>query len=350
MRGWIIALVSALIMATLATPVSAEPGNRDHGGRGQDHGDAFRQPESGKESTKPDYDGARWSPAHKANYTNANRPKSDPINKVVIHTMQGSYKGTEAWFKNPDSEVSAHYIMSAKDAEITQMVHESDIGWHAGNWDVNVESIGIEHEGYVDNPGKWYTDKVYRASAKLVQSICERYDIPIDRDHIIAHSEVPGADHTDPGSGWDWSKYMKLVRSYDKASITIDNAQSDQIQASSSWGTAQADGNYGDDYAYTTPAMYSDPLWYEASIPRSGKYKLQAWYPKDENNNEQAPYLVNTANGYKTVYADQRNKGDGWVTLGEFELDEGSYPVAGVSRWTHGDGNIIADAVRLVEQ
>ncbi len=32
-----------------------------------------------------------------------------------------------------------------------------------------------------------------------------------DRSHVIAHSEIPGATHTDPGSGWDWDRYMDLI-------------------------------------------------------------------------------------------------------------------------------------------
>ena len=34
----------------------------------------------------------------------------------------------------------------------------------------------------------------------------------MDRAHIIAHSEVPGASHVDPGPGWNWDHYMALVR------------------------------------------------------------------------------------------------------------------------------------------
>ena len=85
------------------------------------------------------------------------------------------------------------------------------MGWHAGNWTYNEQSVGIEHEGYVDDPGKWYTTAMYTSSAALTADIARRNSIPLDRSHIIAHYEVPGATHTDPGSGWDWSGYMALV-------------------------------------------------------------------------------------------------------------------------------------------
>lgn len=159
----------------------------------------------------------KWVPAASANYTDDNRGS---VSKVVIHTTQGSYSGTVSWLQNPASSVSAHYVVRSSDGEITHMVQEEDIAWHAGHWDTNKASIGIEHEGYVDDPGKWYTDAMYRRSAELVRDICDRYGIPKDRSHIIAHSEVPGCSspggggsgcHTDPGSGWDWTYYMSLI-------------------------------------------------------------------------------------------------------------------------------------------
>ncbi|MDA8354483.1 MAG: N-acetylmuramoyl-L-alanine amidase [Firmicutes bacterium] len=158
-----------------------------------------------------DYPNARWIPADSSNYNAANREgDGNDIDKVVIHTTQGSYAGAISWFQNPSSNVSAHYVIRSSDGEITQMVQDSDIAWHAGNWDYNVHSIGIEHEGYVEEPG-WYTDSMYRSSAALTRWLCDQYEIPRDRSHIIGHSEVPGATHTDPGSQWDWNYYMSLV-------------------------------------------------------------------------------------------------------------------------------------------
>ncbi len=159
----------------------------------------------------------KWVPAASANYTDDNRSS---VSMVVVHTTQGSYSGTVSWFQNSSASVSAHYVVRSSDGEITQMVQEEDVGWHAGHWDTNAKSIGIEHEGYVEDPGKWYTDSLYRRSAELVRDICDRYGIPKDRAHIIGHNEVPGCSggsgggagcHTDPGTGWDWTYYMSLI-------------------------------------------------------------------------------------------------------------------------------------------
>ncbi|MFZ5482141.1 MAG: N-acetylmuramoyl-L-alanine amidase [Myxococcota bacterium] len=152
----------------------------------------------------------QFIPACADNYSNYSRGAGD-VSYVIIHTMEGSYSGSISWFQNCSAEVSAHYLLRSSDGQITQMLDEADVGWHAGNWDYNLKSIGIEHEGYVSQPDTWYTDTMYRASAALTADICDRYGIPKDRAHVIGHNEVPGATHTDPGSGWDWDYYMSLV-------------------------------------------------------------------------------------------------------------------------------------------
>ena len=118
--------------------------------------------------------------------------RSAVIDRVVVHVTQGSYAGTISWFQNPASQVSAHYVVRSSDGAVTQMVREKDIGWHAGNWTINTQSIGIEHEGFVQQDG-WYTEAMYQSSAAIVRSVTAKYNIPRDRAHIIAHSEVPGA-------------------------------------------------------------------------------------------------------------------------------------------------------------
>ncbi|RLP96101.1 amidase [Micromonospora sp. BL4] len=157
-----------------------------------------------------DYGPAAWAPASTSNYTVASRPGSHPVTRVVIHMTQGSYAGSISWFQNPAAKVSAHYTFRSSDGAVTQSVREKDIAHHAGNWTYNTQSIGIEHEGYVDNPA-WFTDAMYRSSAALTRTLTTKYGIPRDRAHIIGHVEVPGATHTDPGPNWNWTYYLQLV-------------------------------------------------------------------------------------------------------------------------------------------
>ena len=170
-----------------------------------------------------DYSPAQWIPASVANYTTGNRPHVYPVDMIVIHDTESlNYAGTIQMFQNPDRQGSAHYVIS-RSGLVTQMVAEHDVAWHAGNWDYNTRSIGIEHEGYADIAGT-YTTTEYQASAQLAASICSRWGVPLDRSHVIGHSEVPdpnhpglyGGDshHHDPGIYWNWTYYMSLARTY----------------------------------------------------------------------------------------------------------------------------------------
>jgi len=110
------------------------------------------------------------------------------INKIIIHTVVGSLQSAITTFQNPSRIASAHYIVGL-DGRIVQMVKESDTAYHAGNWQVNLTSIGIEHADNMDYNGP-RTPELYEASARLVLDICKRYNIPIDRQHILRHREV----------------------------------------------------------------------------------------------------------------------------------------------------------------
>lgn len=163
------------------------------------------------------YPGARFVPASTSNYGSR---LGEPIRYVVIHTAEGSYTGTISWFQNRASRVSAHFVIRSSDGEVTQMLSEEASGWHAGNSLYNRQSIGIEHEGFMAAPDRWFTDAMYESSARLTRYLVDRYAIPIDREHIIGHVEVPGATHTDPGPGWNWDRYLELVRSMGTPPVT----------------------------------------------------------------------------------------------------------------------------------
>jgi len=169
-----------------------------------------------------DYLPAAWIPASSNNYTVADRAQDYPVDLIVIHDIEGSYASGIKIFQDPMRKASAHYVVSYK-GQTTQMVRETDIAWHAGNWSYNTRAIGIEHEGYAWTPSL-YTHAEYLASAHIAASICSRWGVPLDRQHVIGHNEVPdpnnpalfgGSDHhTDPGPYWNWSFYMAVAQSY----------------------------------------------------------------------------------------------------------------------------------------
>ncbi len=179
------------------------------------------------EINSEDYPPAVWDPS--PNY-NPDRPHTT---RIVIHVTQGSFAGAVSWLKNPASNASAHYVIRSSDGYIVQLVREKDKAWHARCW--NNFTLGIEHEGYIEDPNRWFTQVMYLESAKLVVNMVNRWAIPVDSNHIIGHNfwqqpqwpivrqewdfatydqGSPSCNtHTDPGPGWNWGYYLSLIRS-----------------------------------------------------------------------------------------------------------------------------------------
>lgn len=153
------------------------------------------------------------------NYDRAERPHDDDdIRYIVIHDTEESYDSAITRFQDPHHGASAHYVIRSSDGQVTQLVHTKDIAFHAGNYWFNMHSIGIEHEGVMVDGARWYTEEMYRASARLVRYLAGRYHIPLDREHIVGHEELPAATpdrvaamHYDPGPYWNWAHYFDLL-------------------------------------------------------------------------------------------------------------------------------------------
>ena len=153
------------------------------------------------------------------NYDLANRPDNGlTINYIVIHDTEETYAATVSDFQNPAHYASANYVVRGSDGTVTQMVPDADVAWHAGNWYVNMHAVGIEQEGFAVQGATWFTERLYRTTATLVRYLAARYHVPVDRQHIIGHDNVPGPSpagvpgmHWDPGPFWNWTHFMNLL-------------------------------------------------------------------------------------------------------------------------------------------
>ncbi|MFI1728285.1 N-acetylmuramoyl-L-alanine amidase [Streptomyces acidicola] len=169
--------------------------------------------------------GCEWIPApyeefgdgDYGNHDLADRPASQSVEYIVIHDTEATWDTTLKLVQDP-TYVSWHYSLRSTDGHIAQHVKTKDVAWHAGNWYINAKSIGLEHEGFLASPDAWYTEAMYRTSARLVTYLATKYRIPLDRQHILGHDTVPGTTsgtipgmHTDPGPYWDWQHYFTLL-------------------------------------------------------------------------------------------------------------------------------------------
>ncbi|WP_224339115.1 N-acetylmuramoyl-L-alanine amidase [Streptomyces olivaceus] len=173
----------------------------------------------------PDSVSCEWVPApyeefgdgDYGNHDLGDRGGSQRIRYIVVHDTEGTWNGVLDMVRDP-AYVSWNYTLRSTDGHIAQHVKAEDVAWHAGNWYVNANSIGLEHEGFLADPDAWYTEAMYRSSARLVKYLAAKYDIPLDRQHVLGHDNVPGTTaetipdmHTDPGPYWDWRHYFQLL-------------------------------------------------------------------------------------------------------------------------------------------
>ncbi|MEO6457074.1 MAG: S-layer homology domain-containing protein [Chloroflexia bacterium] len=309
-----------------------------------------------------DYGPAYWVPANANNYR-VGRPYG-PINYIVIHDTEGSYNSAISWFQNPNSGVSAQYVIRSSDGQVTQMVRNADTGYHAGNWDYNVRSIGVEHEGFMNQQG-WYTEAMYMRSSHLVRTMTDRFNIRKDRAHVIAHSQVPGSTHQDPGPYWNWNFYMGLVRQDGLRAALVDNTDPgfvptpSEIDPSRYWWTYGNGYGGSNSYVTTSVANQSDSAnsgeW-SAVLPSTGYYDVYAFIPWVDNGiseTSSARYRVSGADGETLTYMNQRaitDVGSGsWGHLGRYRFSGGATARVNLTDYTGEPGrNVWFDAVMWI--
>ncbi|WP_164016374.1 N-acetylmuramoyl-L-alanine amidase [Pyxidicoccus trucidator] len=170
----------------------------------------------------PDYAPAVWRPS--PNYNS--RPMG--VKMVVIHTCESSYSGCWSWLTNPNSGVSAHYVVREDGGEISQLVRDGSRGWHIGatyqcsnnsgaecglnGRSANDFTIGIEHGGYASTVN-WPVGQI-DASARLLCDITRDHGIPRDSYHVVGHGKLQPYDRTDPGVNWPWRDYLNRANAH----------------------------------------------------------------------------------------------------------------------------------------
>jgi N-acetyl-anhydromuramyl-L-alanine amidase AmpD len=157
-------------------------------------------------------------------YAVANRPHGGLfVDSIMIHDTETSYAGTVFAFTNPMATGSVQYAVSGQNNSsnpaVTQFVRDKDWTNSVANYWYNEHSIGVEHVGFAAAPAGYYTPELYQRSADVVGWEAWRWQIPVDRAHILGHDNIPldrepfvHTQHWDPGPAWDWPYYMELVR------------------------------------------------------------------------------------------------------------------------------------------
>lgn len=111
------------------------------------------------------------------------------IEFIVVHWIVGDVSAADAVFRNAAYQTSAHYAVQT--GTVHQYVKEGDTAWHAGNFDINQRSIGIEHRG---GPNLPIDAGTYEQSAQLIADICRRYGkrFPLRKHSEFKATQCPG--------------------------------------------------------------------------------------------------------------------------------------------------------------
>jgi len=129
---------------------------------------------------------------------------------IVVHCTDGSAAGALAWFKNPESKASAHYVIN-RAGDIVRVVNVLDTAWHSGRihprsrkftlrhplTSPNRWTIGIEHEALALQA---WPAPMLQASAELMAVMCRRFSIVPDyaTGTILPHHAINDL-HVCPG-------------------------------------------------------------------------------------------------------------------------------------------------------
>lgn len=172
----------------------------------------------------------KWIPS--PNFRGGNNPQF-----IVLHFTAGGFDGAIQTLTQPGG-LSSHYVISKK-GEITQLVKEENIAFHAGKsfydglTDLNNCSIGIEMENwgslYKNNLGKicrWtgaehtgrfkFVNQIYwdyypfiqlASVTELIRDIKTRFSLI----KIVGHDQIAFGRKNDPGAAFPWDAILTEV-------------------------------------------------------------------------------------------------------------------------------------------
>lgn len=178
------------------------------------------------------------------------------IECVVLHYNDGDLSVDGCYDTWQTRQASAHYQVQS-DGVVGQLVWDGNTAWHAGNWDANCRSIGIEHA----NRGDSVTDECIESGSHLVAAICRYYGLgrPQWGVNVFPHNHFSSTDCPGPlreGTSYH-DRYMARAAEWYDAMLS--GSQPGPLPGGGSNEAAQQQNDYWDselgDIRYTGPKM-----------------------------------------------------------------------------------------------
>lgn len=103
----------------------------------------------------------------------------------VIHWMAGTLAGTDSIFQNRARNTSAH--SGFEDNRIHDYVKKEDTAFHAGNWNINLTTLGYEVSA---EPGRVPSDASYENLCQEIARDSRQFNLPITEARIRFHYQI----------------------------------------------------------------------------------------------------------------------------------------------------------------
>lgn len=201
------------------------------------------------------------------------------LNRIVVHHNAGPHLSHDAVGSAFNSRgTSAHYNVDYY-GSVCQYVHDYDTAYHAGNWAVNCQSIGIEHANSTGAEGGWdIDDDTLDAGAHLTAALCVAYGlgVPQWRVNVFPHSDFFST--ACPASLRD--KYAndyiaKAQQYYNNLDADLSKREG-WVSQDGGWWYRNADGSWRTGWFQDNDRWFyaNDKGWIQVGWQRIGEY----WY------------------------------------------------------------------------
>lgn len=136
------------------------------------------------------------------------------INKILVHHNCGNLSVKDCYDVWQTRAASAHYQVDANGV-VGQLVWDADTAWHAGNWDANTTSIGIEHADISNSPWQ-ISEATLDNGAHLVAALCHYYKLgrPAWRVNVFPHNAFSSTECPASIAGTQNAAYMARAQKY----------------------------------------------------------------------------------------------------------------------------------------
>jgi len=172
------------------------------------------------------------------------RTNTECVRLIVLHaTYMASDEAALQRLTDPATQVSCHYYI-AREGQITQLVAEADVAWHAGQsrWvfpngaeveGLNGHSIGIElgnagpfGQTYPEGPpahleqapdwtqAELFTEAALSSLTALLRELLARYGL--GPEAVVGHDQIAPGRKTDPGPHFPWAVLRRALASTPK--------------------------------------------------------------------------------------------------------------------------------------